>query len=167
MEILPNLSYPVGEYRVFRIVPSDPESMTFLSQLHVRALEFCEKYQSDTDPVWLAQLLYNVLRNQPHLVYVIVAVDKFNEIAAHAIVFVDSYGALGAVAMWLQTEKNGDLGLEDWSAINDLALRLVKEWMVSLKIKTALSYALTPALARLDQRAGFRTYRTITRMDLD
>ncbi len=167
MEAAPNLSYPIGEYRVFRIVPADPESMTFLSQLHVRALQFCEKYQSDTDPVWLAQLLYNVLKNQPHLVYVIVAVDELGGIVAHAIVFVDSYGALGAVAMWLQTEKDMEVGLEDWSAIGDLSLRLVKEWMVSLKIKTALSYALTPALARLDQRVGFKVYRTLTRLDLD
>lgn len=143
--------------------------MTFLPQLHIRALEFCQKYQTDTDPVWLAQLLHNNFKNSQtaNLVHILIAVDTENNISAHCINYVDTYGSLGSIAMWLQTEKDDGIGIDDWRQITELAQRLVKEWMVSLGIKTALAYALTPALARLDQRAGFRLYRSLTRMDLD
>ncbi len=163
-----NFSYSIGEYRVFRIVPSDPESMTFLSQLHVRSLEFCDKYQSDTDPVWLAQLLFNNFKNPQtaNLVHLLVATDVSEEIVGHSIAFTENYGKLGAVATLLQWEYDRELPEGARGKIHGLGLSLVKEWAKSLGIKTLIAYVIRAAMARMIEVDNFYQYRVVMRHDL-
>lgn len=164
-----NFSYPCGEYRVFRITPSDPESFKFLPKLHVRALEFVERYGSETDPVWLAQLLHNNFKNPQteSLVHILIAVDAAEKIAAHMISYVESYGKLGAVAMLLQLEIDKPVDAAARRQMHNLSFNLMKEWARGLKLKTVLAYIIRPAMARLVEVDNFYQYRVVMRHDLE
>ena len=163
-----NFSYPCGEYRLFRITHTDPDSLRFLPKLHIRALEFLEKYGAETDPVFLTRLLYETLKNPQtqNLVHALVAVDRSDSIVAHSLTYADTLGQLGPVAMQMQTEKDHSVDPVSGLAIHDTGLRLIEEWTRSLNLRTIIAYALSPAIARLDKRDGFRTYRVMLRKDL-
>src|SRR4030095_2177705 len=98
--ILPNGFVPVTEsspYKIFRVVSTEPYSSKFILRLVLRAIEFTEKYHSDTDVQWLVNLLYNHFKQQTNLVYVLIAIDGDEKIVAHSIAYVDVYGDQGYV----------------------------------------------------------------------
>ena len=143
--------------------------MRFLPKLHVRALEFLEKYGSETDPLFISRLLYETFKNPQtqNLVLALIAVNVNDSIVAHSLNYVDTFGRLGPVAIQLQTEK--DCGVDPASAISihDTGLKLIEGWTRSLGLKTIIAYALSPAIARLDKRDGFAMYRIMLRKDLE
>jgi len=161
-----NFAYPVGAFRVFRITPNDPESFVYLPQLVIRALQFIEKYEAETDPVWLTQLLYNNLRQNPQLVFILVAVDG-EQIVAHSISYVDTFQKLGAVAIHIQMEFNRSVLAEDKNKIRQLGRTLMEDWTRSLKLKTILAYTTDDIRARLHRRDGYRPFRVMVRKDLE
>ena len=167
--IEPVLTYPAGAYTVLRITPSDPESFAFLPKLHVRALEFCEKYGSETDPVWLAQLLFNNFKNPQtaNLVHILIALDAADNIVAHMISYVENYGKLGAVAMLLQLEVDKSVDDQSRKQMHGRAFSLMKEWARDLKLRTVLAYVIRPAMARLVEVDNFYQYRVVMRHDLE
>lgn len=162
-----NFSYSCGDYRVFRITASDPESMRYLPHLHIRALQFINKYGAETDPVFLAKLLYGDLRSAENgnLVHVLVAVLG-DEIKAHSISYVDQYQRLNVVIQ-MQVERDKSIPFNVAKDIHDLGLNLIEDWARSLKLKTIIAYTLKPSITRLDQRDGFKVFRTVVRKDLE
>jgi hypothetical protein len=150
-------------YKIFRIAPSDPATAKFINPLTVRAIEFIDKYHSDTDVQWLVTLLHNHFKQNTNLVHVLIAVDKDEKIVAHSISYVDTYGSLGYVAYGLQAEKDKPVTDADIAP----AKLMFEDWVRSLGIKTILATTIKSATARLAcQRDGFYEYRTITRKDL-
>jgi hypothetical protein len=147
--------------------------MRFLPKLHVRSLEFLERYGAETDPVFLTGLLYNNLRNPEtqNLVHILVAVDQQDQVVCHTISYIDQYQALGAVCVQMQTDLRAHRGrsvpFATKKEIRELGLKLIEEWVRSLKIKTVIAYALKPSIARLDERDGFRQFRIVLRKDLE
>lgn len=164
-----NFSYPVGDYRVFRISVTDRESLGFLPKLAVRALQFIITYHAETDAVWLTQLLYQSLTNPQtaNLVFVLIAIDQQNEIVGHSISYVDSFGRLGSVALHLQLEIDHCVCASDRKVMRELGRSLNEEWVRSLNLKTILAYTFDESLVRLHKRDGFSTFRVLLRKDLE
>lgn len=162
-----NIAHCCGEYSLFRIVPSDADSMRFLPKLHIRALEFLQKYGAETDPLWLSALLLDTLKKTPNFVHALVAINASDLIVAHAISYIELQGSLGAIAQQLQVEQERFILPEARIEIRDLGFRLMKEWAAAVGVKTFLTTALTTAHVRYNQRGGFRHYRTVMRLDLE
>ncbi len=151
------------------MTPSDPESFAFLPKLHIRALEFIDKHGSESDPVWIAQLLHNNFKNPQtaDLVHILIAVDQSRNITAHMISYVENYGKLGPVAMLLQLEVDKSVGLNARKSMHNLAFNLMKEWAKNLKLQTVLAYIIKPSMARLVEVDNFYQYRVVMRHDLE
>jgi hypothetical protein len=148
-------------YKILRVLSTEPSSK-FILRLVVRAIEFTEKYHSDTDIQWLVNLLYNHFKQQNNLVYVLIAIDKDEKIVAHSIAYVDAYGDQGYVAHILQIEKDKAVRDKDMEP----AKLMIEDWVRMLGIKTILMTTIKQAAAELARSGGFYEYRTIVRKDL-
>lgn len=163
-----NYSYPVGPYRVFRLTMADPESMRYLSKLVIRALSFIDKYEAETDPVWLTQLLYNSLRNpqSANSVHALIAVNPTDEIVAHSIAYLDNFQKLGTVAVYLQFELSAPIESNHRNEIRQLGRELMEEWCRSVHVKTILAYTTDEATTRLHGRDGYKPFRIMLKKEL-
>ena len=148
-------------YKIFRVVPTDPYSAKFIRKVTVRAIEFIDRYGSDTDTQWLVNLLYNHFKQQTNAVYVLVAIDEAEKIVAHSIAYVDAYD-MGYAVQVLQIEKDKDVPAK---AMEPAAL-LVEDWVRSIGVRTMLMTTIKQAAAELSKVGGFYEYRTIVRKDL-
>lgn len=149
--------YPVGDYRVFRLDPDDVYSSKFIYAFVIRALQFIEKYGTETDQRWLVNKIYDLFTPQyKNWIHLLVAVNHKEEIVAHSLAFVDAAGKLGYVIQLLQVEN--DVGE---SSVQKLGMRLIDEWQQSIGIKIMLATTLSEATTRYDKRFGFEFYRTV------
>ena len=148
---------------VLQLKSTDTYSRKLFLKFVQRAIEFIGRYNSDTDPIWLMQLLASNFYQGTNLIHLLVAIDAKGEIVAHNLTYVESRHMLGNVAVLLQLEKD----IKDDSSITDLGMELVKTWARSLGIKTILNESATRSRARLWRKYNFREYRITSRLDLE
>ena len=149
--------YPVGNYRVFRLDPTDSYSSKFIYQFVIRALQFIEKYGTETDQRYLVNKIYDLFTPQnKNWIHLLVAVNHKEEIVAHCLSLVEPAGKLGWVIQLLQVEND-----VAEPRIQKFGMRLIEEWRQSIGIKTVLTTTLSDAITRYDKRYGFKTFRTV------
>lgn len=147
----------IGEFVIHEIHRTDQYSRYIFPAFVDRALEFIKKYQSETDPVWLQQLLYNAFQHDLESVKLLCAVDSKNNIVAHVIAYVDQYGTRGSVAFICQVEK--DLTNPE---IMDEGFKILVAWKEKHKLNGMMHFALNEKVARVFQMEyGFKTHRII------
>lgn len=156
----PVFSHPVGEYRVFRVDPNDEYSSKFIHRVVIRALEFLDRFEVETDPLWLTQIIYNTFRQRPHLICICIAVNDKEEIVAHSIALVDQNkdGPICNVQQMVSEARD--------SEVVKKGMEITGEWARSLKLKYATATTISDAITRYDKRYGFKPWRTILRLEL-
>lgn len=149
-------------YSVVRLVPSDPTHRKLFPKAVNRAIEFIDRLHSNTDPIWLGNLLYSNFYQATNLVQVLVALNGDNEIVAHSVAYVESRPRLGNVVILGQIEKD-----ENGPDIIKLGFELIKSWSLSLGIKILLNESDCRAKARLWSQYNWYEYRITSRYDID
>ena len=150
-----------GALTVIRLVPTDPTHRKLFPEVVERCMKFIDLVHSDTDKIWLGNLLYSNFFQNTNLVQLLIATNAAGEIVAHNLSYVESRHSLGNVAVLLQLQKD-----EGDQSITDIGMRLCEEWARSLGIKTILNESATRSRARLWHRYGFAEYRITSRKDL-
>jgi len=147
----------VGEFVIHEIHRTDSYSKYIFPAFVDRGLEFIKKYESDTDPLWLQQLLYNAFQHDLESVKLLCAVDSKNNIVAHLIAHVDQYGTRGGVGFICQAEK--DLTQPE---IMEEGFKILIAWKNKLKLNGLMHFALNEKVARVFQlNYGFKTHRIV------
>jgi hypothetical protein len=159
----PVFAYPVGAYTVMRVKADEPFTRKMIPEVVARAISFVETNGSETDVVWLGQLLYSGFFVNSNLIHVLVALDSKERIRAHSISYIEQIQGVGNVATILQAEKDIRGAVE----ITDLGIQLVSEWAKSLGVKIIRNWTATDSRTRLFEKYGFKKHRNVLQLNLD
>ena len=149
-------------YTIIRLVPTDPTHRDLFPKVVDRAIGFIDRLTSNTDKIWLGNLLCSNFYQATNLVQVLVALDGDNKIVAHSVAYIESRPRLGNVVILGQIEKD-----EGGPDIIKLGFELIKAWSLSLGIKIILNESDCRAKARLWSRHGWYEYRITSRFDIE
>lgn len=148
-------------YTVVRLLPSDPTHRKLFPKVVMRAIEFIDALESDTDPIWLMNLMTSHFFQGNNTVHIVAGQDAAGKLIGHSVSFVEHRHMLGNVIVLLQLQK--DEGSSDLLAAG---MRLIREWATTINVKTIFNQSKDRARSRLWSRYGFYEYRIESRKDL-
>jgi hypothetical protein len=138
----------------------------------MRIVSFCEKYDSDADPGFLAiAVAQSVVLDQPRYLLLLgfAETDELRSDVpmAHLLATLEEYHGR-RVVMISQLEHDPDAGRFSDEVYTE-GLRQVREWALSLGASTIRVWARTEQVARVfEKRAGFvRSPRVLMTLELD
>lgn len=151
----------VGKYRIIRLLPNDPFSRELLPKVYARAVEFIDRFGSQTDKVWLGQLLFANFYAQNNFIHVLVLLDDSSAIMAHSISYIEKHESLGNYCHILQVWK--DVGDNE---ILDVGLPMIDEWARSLGISIVMANCADTPHERLYEQKGFKRWRVTVKREI-
>ena len=81
----PVFSHPVGPYQVLRLLPADPYTRKLFPKFVDRCIGFVERTGSDTDEIWLGNLLYSNFFQATNYIHCLVVIDEIQRRPEYAI----------------------------------------------------------------------------------
>jgi len=150
-----------GDYRVFALRAGHELSDIIWRQYLIRAIDFIDQYEVDTDPGWLACQIVWTIRGRHNEMVLLAAVDIDNQIQAHLIAHRLGDTQRGKEAIVLQVQNDTQS-----TEIIDVGWIMIEEWAKAQGVKRLKCGALSRGIARLNERKGFKDYRIEQYKDL-
>jgi hypothetical protein len=154
-------AHPVDNFRVLRLLPSDPFTRKLFPAFIERCQSFIEVFHSDTDPLWLSALISNNAYQNTNYIHCLVALNEKDEIRAHAFSYLENTYLLGLHVHILQIWKS-----EGSSNLVDKGMELIDEYAREVKVKTIIYSADSLAKLRLYNQYGFSLHRVYGRKEV-
>ena len=151
----PAFAVAADDYKVFSLREGHEISDIIWKDYLLRAIDFIDNYQVDTDPGWLAGQIIWTIRKKHGLALLLAAVDANNQIVAHMVAHMieeTKEGDKQAIVLQVQNDTQS-------KRIIDVGWIMIEEWAKAQGVKYLKCNALTRGIARLNEKKGFKDHR--------